>query len=369
MFGFSAKPAGGRTSAGFAGSYTVGFWWTTSNSDIGLTICRSLSFEVKTVWRWRDGRDDGLSVRCLRDVESFSDSLDLTFTAVYNTDYIQLDSIRVINRKKAAETLLVWPDTTLSLDEELLYSLGDELLHIGYTNALESGILDSPVADETYTFQFATNITCPGVPTITYEGQIYNTIQIADQCWLKENLNVGVMILGDQEMTDNGIIEKYCYVNDLDSCAKYGGLYQWNEMMQYTLQDGSRGICPPGWHLPSDEEWKLVEGAVDSQYGIGDPEWNHYYAWRGFDAGTNLKSTSGWSGNGNGTDLYGFAGLPGGIRWTNGNFGGIGFVGQWWTTTEDWINSWHRELNYFYPGIDRTSDIKEIGKSVRCLRD
>ena len=75
-------------------------------------------------------------------------------------------------------------------------------------------------------------------------------------------------------MTDNGTMEKYCYNNEPDSCTKYGGLYQWDEMMQYTTQQGVQGICPPGWHLPTDEEWKVLEGAVDSQYGIGDPEWD-----------------------------------------------------------------------------------------------
>jgi uncharacterized protein (TIGR02145 family) len=121
-----------------------------------------------------------------------------------------------------------------------------------------------------YTFQFATNIPCPGMPTVEYEGQVYNTIQIFSQCWLKENLNVGMMIPEAKDQSNNGIIEKYCYNNEPDSCAKYGGLYRWDEMMQYTTQQGTQGICPPGWHLPTDEEWKVLEGAVDSQYGIGD---------------------------------------------------------------------------------------------------
>ena len=138
----------------------------------------------------------------------------------------------------------------------------------------ESGILDNPESNETYTFQFATNIPCKGTPTVTYEGQVYNTIQIFNQCWLKVNLNVGTMIPGTEEMTDNGIIEKYCYNNEPDSCTKYGGLYQWNEMMQYVTQQGTQGICPPDWHLPTDEEWKVLEGAVDSQYGIGDYTWD-----------------------------------------------------------------------------------------------
>ena len=61
-----------------------------------------------------------------------------------------------------------------------------------------------------------------------------------------------------QEMTNNGIIEKYCYDNDPVNCATYGGLYQWDEMMQYTTQQGTQGICPAGWHLPTDAEWTIL---------------------------------------------------------------------------------------------------------------
>ncbi|MCK4678411.1 MAG: T9SS type A sorting domain-containing protein [Bacteroidales bacterium] len=86
------------------------------------------------------------------------------------------------------------------------FSLGDELLYIGYVNGLQSGMLNAPETSETLIFQFATNIPCPGTPTVTYEGQVYNTIQIFSQCWLKENLNVGTMIDGLDEMENNGII-------------------------------------------------------------------------------------------------------------------------------------------------------------------
>nr|NQU91051.1 hypothetical protein [Bacteroidota bacterium] len=74
---------------------------------------------------------------------------------------------------------------------------------------------------------------CPGLPTVTHYGQIYETIQIGGQCWLKENLNTGTMIdyqvlpwLDDQ-------IEKYCYDNDPANCETYGGLYHWWEAMFY----------------------------------------------------------------------------------------------------------------------------------------
>jgi uncharacterized protein (TIGR02145 family) len=178
-----------------------------------------------------------------------------------------------------------------------------------------------------------------------------------------------------QDQTDNSIIEKYCYDNDPDSCTKYGGLYQWNEMMQYTTQQGVQGICPPGWHLPTDEEWKLLEGAVDSQYGIGDNIWDTWGGDRGYDAGTNLKTTSGWHLNGNGTDLFGFSGLPGGWRDYYWDFYGIDYYGFWWTSTEDNDTyAWARELYYNNPGVNRINYLKSYGYknygfSVRCLQD
>ncbi|MFP4471865.1 MAG: FISUMP domain-containing protein, partial [Bacteroidales bacterium] len=120
------------------------------------------------------------------------------------------------------------------------------------------------------------------------DGQSYATVQIGDQCWMAENLNLGERIDGSEEMADNGIIEKYCYDDDPANCETYGGLYQWNEMMQYNTA-GSQGICPEGWSVPTDEEWKTLEGTVDSQYPVGDPIWDNT-DFRGFDVGLNLKS-------------------------------------------------------------------------------
>jgi len=249
------------------------------------------------------------------------------------------------------------------------FALGDELLYIGYVDTLQSGMLDAPEENTTYTFQFATNISCPGTPTVEYEGQVYNTIQIFSQCWLKENLNVGTMIEGTMDQLDNGSMEKYCYNDESDSCTKYGGLYQWDEMMQYTTQQGTQGICPPGWHQPADKEWKVLEGAVDSQYGIGDNIWDNLGD-RGYDAGTNLKTTSGWNDNGNGTNLFGFSGLPGGYRYYDGVFGTAGYFGLWWSSTEgDYYYAWSRSLFYYYPGVGRDYGTKEDGFSVRCLKD
>jgi uncharacterized protein (TIGR02145 family) len=237
----------------------------------------------------------------------------------------------------------------------------------------ESGILDTAVTNKTYIFQFATNIPCPGTPTVTYEGQVYNTIQIFSQCWLKENLNVGTMIPGTQDQTNNNIIEKYCYNNEPDSCSKYGGLYQWDEMMQYTTRLGAQGICPSGWHLPMDEEWKVLDGAVDSQYGIGDPIWDtSEYVGIGYDVGLNLKTTHGWYTNSNGTDLFGFSGLSGGNRTPEGNFVFVGCYAWWWTSSDYLTDSpWQNYLYYDYTTIGRcySCEGKVPGCSARCIKN
>jgi len=99
---------------------------------------------------------------------------------------------------------------------------------------------------------------CSGIISITYAGQIYNIIPIGSQCWFKENLNVGLRIIASQSQTNNSIIEKYCYDNLDSNCDIYGGLYQWDEMMQYITTQGVQGICPTGWHLPTDAEFTTL---------------------------------------------------------------------------------------------------------------
>jgi uncharacterized protein (TIGR02145 family) len=241
----------------------------------------------------------------------------------------------------------------------------------------ESGILDTPTKDRSYTFQYAYNIPCPGTPSVSYLGRTYTTVQIFSQCWLKENLNVGTMLEICADQTDNGYLEKYCYSDNEDSCSKYGGLYQWDEMMQYTTMQGGQGICPPGWHVPTADEWSVLMGIADSHYGIGDTIFN-VSNYSGFDSGTNLKSKSGWASynfgqnSGNGTDLIGFTGLPGGFRDFYGcsNYSGVTAQGFWWTSTENSLNAKRVDnLRNNYATLIRNVNTKRYGYSVRCMKD
>ncbi len=370
LFGFTGLAGGGRRyDAGFYSMGQFGTWWTSNEvNDISARLYL-FSMYGDRIDRFGYKKSYGLSVRCVKDPGYVTI---LNFTANDHPVHIKLDSIRLINRTQGGEKILYYPDTIIALEYELpLYVSGDELLCIGYVNGIQSGILDAPETNKNYIFQFATNIPCPGTPTITYQGQVYNTIQIFNQCWLKENLNVGTEIQVNQDQSNNGIIEKYCYSFHDNYCNSYGGLYQWNEMMQYTTQQGSQGICPPGWHLPADDEWKLLEGAVDSKYGIGDPEWDIIASsFRGFDAGKNLKTTTGWSDSGNGTDLFGFSGLPGGARISGSSFSFLYYVGFWWSSTVSYNESaWCRFLLNSCPGSFRARYGKQDGHSVRCIRD
>jgi len=239
----------------------------------------------------------------------------------------------------------------------------------GQSNNLDKNDFWLPNVGESCQVPGAIPFNCGDPLVDSRDGQSYNTVQIGTQCWMAENLNIGTVIDGIDEQTDNGTIEKYCHYDNISHCDTYGGLYQWNEMMQYTTTPGVQGICPPAWHIPADEEWKQLEGEVDGLYGYPDPEWDQA-GMRGSDAGLNLRSTSGWY-SGNGIDLYGFTALPGGHRNDEGSFEYLTFGGYFWTS--DHSNSalsWYRELYYaFYYEIGRYDRDKLYGLSVRCLKD
>jgi len=251
---------------------------------------------------------------------------------------------------------------------DFVFYPGNTLLYVGYAGDLESGITNIPEDDMIINFQFAYDIPCPGLPEISYEGQVYPTIQIFSQCWLRMNLSVGTIISSTVEMTDNDTIEKYCPENNPTLCDSWqGALYQWDEIMHYN-NNSVQGICPPGWHIPTDLEFKIVEGAADSQYRIGNLEWDVADSLRGFDAGKNLKSTLSWSWL-NGTDLLGFWGLPKGYRHPNGTMIEAGWFGCFWTRTVYGNDAWGRVLYWDNDVVGRLGYYAENGFAVRCIMD
>jgi len=216
-------------------------------------------------------------------------------------------------------------------------------------------------------------VPCPEMPTITFEGQVYHTLIIGEQCWLKENLNVGAMINTLDTLQNDSIIQKYCYKNDPANCDIYGGLYTWHEIMEYAADTGSRGICPEGWHIPSDEDWKILEETMDNHIIDSIAGWDTT-GWRGSNAGGNLKhfGTEKWfNPNTAGIDSKGFRALPGGFRnFEDGSFDKLQSTAFFWTSTAASDSAaWYRMFSYTHADVYRSYSKTPNAFSVRCLRD
>jgi uncharacterized protein (TIGR02145 family) len=230
---------------------------------------------------------------------------------------------------------------------------------------------------DTVKLRFPVPVATPCGQAVTYVGESYPTVRIGTQCWLAKNLNVGSMINGSSNQTNNSSLEKYCYNNNLANCTTYGGLYQWAEAVQY--QNGAsntttvpiafagnvRGICPTGWHIPSDAEYCTLATFLDATA-------NCVSGTNSTTAGGKLKSTSGlWAAPNTGaTNSTGFSALPGGYRFTNATFTNLGTLTYFWSTSEfsssDAIFRGFSNTNSDYSRIINT---KSIGLSVRCIQD
>ena len=213
--------------------------------------------------------------------------------------------------------------------------------------------------------------TCGDALIDARDGQSYNTVQIGTQCWMAENLNIGTMINGSSNQTNNSVNEKYCFNDNLANCDTYGGLYQWDEAMQYVTTAGTRGICPSGWHLPTDVEWMTMEEYLGMCSGTYY-ECSDSIGWRGTDEGGKLKETgtTHWaSPNTGATNSSGFTGLPGGYRDTNGSFYNLTYYANFWSSLENGSGAWYRRLGYNKSQVYRSHYSKAYGCSVRCLRD
>jgi uncharacterized protein (TIGR02145 family) len=161
-----------------------------------------------------------------------------------------------------------------------------------------------------------------------------------------------------------GIGNSVCYGNNTSNCTDYGRLYDWSTAMGFPsscnsstcsgyIQSKHQGICPDGWHLPSDAEWTTLTDYVGGSST----------------AGTKLKATSGWI-YGKNTDEYGFSALPGGLQFSDGSFVNVGNYGEWWSIYEG--GSSHAYCRYMIAGtspVYGTGHDKSYLHSVRCVQD
>lgn len=176
------------------------------------------------------------------------------------------------------------------------------------------------------------------------DGQSYNTVQIGNQCWMSENLNVGTFIYGVGNQENNNVIEKYCYSNIISHCTNFGALYQWREMMQYDTTPGIQGICPEGWHIPANAEW----GILINQYGGSSV------------AGIPLQPGG----------ISGFNALLGGWVYNCSKFRQMNYQGYYWSSTQYYGlygMGWMFTLQT--GSITNPYKSKDDGMYVRCVKD
>jgi uncharacterized protein (TIGR02145 family) len=189
--------------------------------------------------------------------------------------------------------------------------------------------------------------------TDSRDGTHYNAVRIGNQVWMAENLKYLPSVVGYATGSNT---DPYYYVYDYNDTVvddakatanytTYGVLYNW---------PAAQDVCPTGWHVPSNEEWTILTDYVGGA-SI---------------AGIKLKATSGWNGGGNGTDNYDFSALPGGYRNYTGPFGDIGYIGDFWSATQSSsTHAYNRVMNYSNNEVSTNNRGKEMGFSIRCLKD
>jgi uncharacterized protein (TIGR02145 family) len=163
------------------------------------------------------------------------------------------------------------------------------------------------------------------------DGKVYRIVRICNQTWMAENLHF------------NAPGSKF-YSNDPKNGEVYGRLYDW---------ETANKVCPPGWHLPSKNEWNTLSGFV----GGSEIEGKH------------LKAKEGWNLGGNGQDTYGFTALPGGYGFSDGSFLNIGHFGCWWVSSEEKTGAYSRRMYYSFDNAGWSNYDRNYLFSVRCVRD
>ncbi len=290
-------------------------------------------------------------VSLLKSDESTSYKAICTGKALQNSSILYSGSEKLNSQRPDSNQL-----KRATTDKTLSYTEGD-FIHYSISSGLSTTILtETPTVSKTFEVEF--------VSCIDKDNKSYKVVKIGNQWWMAENL---AYLPAVYKSSSGSTTDPYYYVGgyygtdvaaakNKPSYAKYGVLYNW---------PAAKAACPPGWHLPSDAEWKQLGKALGMSQAQADG-----LGYLGTDQGTQMKATSGWNNNGNGTNSSGFAGLPGGYRWDGGTFGDIGIYGTWWSNTEIRTDEAMRWLLYSNEStLNRYLYGKGYGFSVRYIRD
>jgi uncharacterized protein (TIGR02145 family) len=217
---------------------------------------------------------------------------------------------------------------------------GIDTIYYSYTNtfgcSLSKYIILSVIASAPFS--------CGDTLTDLRDSRKYPTVLIGTQCWMASNLQYGQQINSSSTQRDNCVVEKYCYNNNPSDCSTSGGLYQWDELMTYRNSAGIQGLCPPGWHIPTEADWNTL-------FNI--------YICNGF-AGSPLKY-SGYSG---------FNALLNGVRLKNSSWSFSSFATFFWSSNSCSSNkAWAHGMNEQNPSVSFYPSSRSNAFPARCIKD
>jgi uncharacterized protein (TIGR02145 family) len=355
LYGFASLPAGfaGGTNIKEIGGVTS--YWTDKPHSVNETYLRFTNYTDANLFDSHSSKENARSVRCLK-----NRYVSISFL---NYDGNELQNSEV---EYGATPVYTGATPTKPSDAEYTYTF------TGWDNEIE------PVTeDKTYTAVFKV-VSNGAVSDIC--GNTYRYVKIGNQVWLAENMKCNKYDTESEQAgvtlpTSNSTTYAPYYTNGRNTTTSYSGnltdaqreklgfLYNWAAVVglssaseakeQTTAFGGTRqGICPNGWHVPSETEWNELAETLGGSA----------------DSGKKLKTTSGWYDNGNGTDLYGFEALPAGY----GNAYSVlnvGYGAYFWTATPyDEEFARNKYFNYTMDNLGSANISKWYVRSVRCVK-
>jgi len=405
--GFTAVPAGCYDGSYYSLGHNAYFWSATQGVSVSA-YGRYLGYSSAGVYLSGSRKYDGSSVRCLRDAssgggESTAELPTVTTTAVSEVTVTTATCGGNVTADGGADVTacgVCW-----STEQNPTVS-GSHTTDGSSTGAFTSSLTGLTAGTTYYVRAYATNSAgtaygeqlsfmtasnsgtdgqpCSGAATVTdYDGNTYNTVQIGLQCWMKENLRTthysnGANIPNGDYATSYTDPYYYDYPSSGFSLSERGYLYNWSAAMHGAASSeanpsGVQGICPTGWHLPSDAEWGQLIQYVRSQ--------SHYCCGSSsIQIGKALAANSGWNsssntcavGNNQSTNnATGLSVVPAGIF--NGTYNGVGNNIRFWTSTAEESTYYAKTIFMSYSSADflqnQSGNRCNYGFSVRCLRD
>jgi len=361
--GFSGLPGGYRLVSGnYSSPGLDGAWWTSTqfnNNSFNAAWFRQLRNINGALNEVPYQNQIGLSIRCVRDqipTVITSSLFNLTTASVKITgNIVSADSVTVRG--------VCWslnPNPTILLSTKTEDGTGN--------GSFESFVTDLQPSTTYYVrsyaknghgtgygneLSFTTQTVQPG-QLIDIDGNIYDTVEIGTQVWLKQNLKTtkyrnGDAIptgLSDAAWSTTTIGAYSIYDNLVANDSIYGKLYNW-----YAVSD-PRGLCPTGWHVPDNSEWTTLRNYLGGAYVAGEA----------------MKSIT-WGG----TNSSNFTSLPAGYKDYDGiPYHGLGTYTVYWSSTSAWWTFTEAHTWNLYDGlssfVDGSNDF-HFGSSVRCLKD